>query len=219
MPTPGRVLGQVVATRHQYTVELCPIRSHRMSRGDQVERRIGERERHAFPRDMHLDPTRSEQLPRPGGVRRPRLRDTHPGRQPGGFGEHLAASGVDVHCGSHRRQPPGQQARVTPRRPFLGRPPVEPAEVPSRHVSRRALGHQRVEGPHTRDCDSTMLPQVHGRPPVLSPQRLVLRDRCDHGGTPSQARRRSPRQRRCPPDARTVTEHCTTVPAGVTPST
>ena len=58
--------------------------------------------------------------------------------------QHLAAAGLNVQRGPRAAEPLAEQPGVAPRRPLLGRPPVEPGEIPARERHGVAFGDQLV---------------------------------------------------------------------------
>ena len=150
------LLGQERPARAQHPGHLRPPGIHRMAADHQVECARAERQRRVVRagRDQDAAP-RPEQPGRAGRVRRPGFGGDHarwPRREPG---QHLAATGVQVERGAGLRQPCRGQPCVTPGRPLLRGPAVQPAEVPPVHRGCLGLGGQVLECPHQDDSMSS----------------------------------------------------------------
>jgi len=143
------VLGEVGATVGEHPRDLLPAGPDGMTAAHQREAPVGERQGLSRPDGDDLDATRREQPPGALGVGRPSLGDHHPWRQPRRLGDDLAAPGVDVERRVDEAEAGREQSRVSPRRPLLGRPPVEPVEAPPGHVDRGGLVDELIEGAHT----------------------------------------------------------------------
>ena len=142
------VLGEVLTARREHARDLRPVGGDRVAGGDQVGGAVGERYRSARGRLMDLHPARTQQLPGSLGVRRPRLRDVLSCREHRTLGEHLAASGVEIHRDLRLRHRAGEQVRVAPRRALLGGPALEGVEAPAGDIRRGGLGDQMLSGLH-----------------------------------------------------------------------
>jgi hypothetical protein len=145
---------------------------------DQLERLVGERQRVALLRLVHLDAAWPQHLTGALRIGRPCLGDAHPLRQHSRLGDHLAATGVDVQRGRDPCQPVGEQARVAPRWTLLRGTTVEPREAPTGDVGGLGLGDEIIE-------------RHHG--PILSAARPVREDRARSEGrsegVPGEARK------------------------------
>ena len=141
---PG-VLREVGAAGPQQPGDLAPPQGNWMPAGHQVERLVGERQRGLVARH---DDYHAPRMQSPGGQRRvgrPRLGGRHRRRERRRAVEHLAASGVDVQGGRRVGQTRAHQPLVAPGRSLLGRPAVQPGEIPALHVCRDRLTDQVVE--------------------------------------------------------------------------
>ena len=151
------VLGEVGAARPQHPGDLLPVHRHGMAAGDQVEGLVRERQGRLIGM---RDDDRAEGMQQPGrrrDVRRPGFGGHHRRRQRGGGCEDLPSSGLDVERGPRIRQPVGEHPRVAPARPFLGRPALQPGEVPPGQGGRLGFGDQFVERAHHRSVSPSRL--------------------------------------------------------------
>ena len=141
------LLGEVGAARRQEAGDLGPVGHGRMPAAHEVERPAPQG--HGRLVAGGGDDPHAERTQPPDGdvdVREPALGGDQQRREVDQLAQQLAAAGLEVHHPRRPRRPPSQQAGVAPRRPLLGRPAVEPREVPA--VDRRGVGlvDQVVEG-------------------------------------------------------------------------
>lgn len=105
-----------------------------MAAGDEVERRISEREFCVLSRLYDDHAVRVQQPGCGGHVRWPRLGGRRHERDLGcvlkSLSQHLATSGLDVERGRSPTEPRREQAGVAPRRSLLGGAASQPGEVP-----------------------------------------------------------------------------------------
>ncbi len=114
----------------QHPGDLDPPRGDRMAADDEVERRVGERQRRLVVVGHHGDAARVQQRGGLGQVRRPALGGDHQPWERPRLGEHLAAAGLDVE--RRGRRPDRRAARPSPGRS----PTTAAARWPARRASR-----------------------------------------------------------------------------------
>lgn len=89
-------------------------------------------------------------------------------RQDRGLGQDFTASGIDIEGRPGGGQPAAQLSCVTPGRPLLGGPAVEPREPPAADVGGFGFGHEIVEGAHPQMLadEQEMAKRFYRTPPV-----------------------------------------------------
>jgi hypothetical protein len=157
------LLRQERASGTKDTGDLGPARLDWMSARNEVERRIGERERGASRvGDHHIDAEIPKTVGDDGSVRLPPFGRDREGSETRKTAQHLSPTRLKI---EHGRDDPGSlrnQIRVTPARALLERATLEPREVPT--MDRRAVGFcdELLEGPFHRRQVSQEIPAGAG---------------------------------------------------------
>ena len=139
------VLGEVGATGCEYASDLISPDRCGMPTCHKVESVVGERKWWLIGTADHHNPARMQQVCRARDIGWPRLRRYRRRREAPRLRQHFATAGLKIQRCRRGGETVRHRTRVTPRRAFLGCTPVQPREIPTRHVGGSALGHEIVE--------------------------------------------------------------------------